>query len=318
MFKELKLLISRAKKQDHRALARLISLSENDPYIQRQIVKEIYKSTGQAHVIGITGSPGAGKSTLVDCLALSLRSGGKKVAILAIDPSSPFTGGAILGDRIRMSGAVAQANIFVRSMASRGALGGLSYATLSSIYILDAAKFDYILVETVGVGQGEVDIARCADTCLVVLVPGMGDEVQSVKAGILEIADLFVINKADRDGVNSLERDLISLINLISYQSSEWKILVNRTVATVNKGIKELHENISKHRKWYRTSNDAQKKRMQTMKSSILELSSDLVRSKISLELEKELTVYSHACLKKALDPYSAATKLLQSIKSSI
>ena len=195
-------LIELVPQRDLRAVARLITLIENQTPRAREVQAALFKKSGKAHVIGVTGSPGAGKSTLVDQLAAGWRAQGKSVAILAIDPTSPFSGGAILGDRIRMIKAAEQQDVFIRSMATRGKLGGLARATLDAVYVLDAAGFDIILVETVGVGQAEVDIVKLADTCLVVLVPGMGDSVQAIKAGILEIADTFVINKADRDGAD--------------------------------------------------------------------------------------------------------------------
>ena len=305
-------LITRAKKRDKRALARLISMSENEISKQNSIIKELYKYSGKAHVIGVTGAPGSGKSTLVDCLAMSLSKSKKRVAILAVDPSSPFSGGAILGDRIRMANILHRPDIFLRSMSSRGALGGLSHAALSTIYILDAAGFDYILVETVGVGQGEVDIARCADTCLVVMVPGMGDEVQSIKAGILEIADIFVINKADREGLNVLEKDLLGLINLISYKDNEWKIKISKTIATENSGLEDLAEKILEHKKWYQTSENAGAKKSLIMQKNIIELAATRVKLSIEIGMKEKLEILSRRCLDKKTDPYSAALSLIK------
>ena len=207
-------LLTRFSAGDVRALSRILTLVENRTEIGASLHRQLYQQTGKAHIIGVTGSPGAGKSSLVNELALMLAKKGAKVAVLAVDPSSPYSGGAVLGDRIRMESAVEVQSIYVRSMASRGALGGLSYAAADALDILDAFGFSHVLVETVGVGQGEVDIARTAHTSVVVLVPGMGDEVQVMKAGILEIADLFVINKSDRTGVHALERELRILLTL--------------------------------------------------------------------------------------------------------
>lgn len=310
MRSELNQLVKKVRKRDSRAISRLITLSENDPALQKLVVKTLYGFTGKAHIIGITGAPGAGKSTLVDGLTISLRNSGKKTAVLAVDPSSPFTGGAILGDRIRMANTAAYHDIFVRSMASRGALGGLSHATLSAVYILDAAGFDYILVETVGVGQAEVDIARVADTSIVVLVPGMGDEVQSVKAGILEIADIFVVNKADRDGTHLLERDLLNLINLIEYNEKEWKPAVTRVVATEGKGIKELKEKLLAHRTWYDNSPDGDNRRLKIMQHTLIQLASDQLRLEIIRKKTEKLQTLARSCLQRKIDPYTAAGRL--------
>ena len=318
MLKSLKPLIDKSRKGYARATSRLISLSEDEPLMREKIVKDLYKFCGKAHIIGVTGSPGAGKSTLVDRLAINFAKKGAKVAIIAVDPSSPFSGGAILGDRIRMSGIQGFPEIFVRSMASRGALGGLSHATLSAVYILEAAGYDYIFIETVGVGQGEVDIARFAQTCLVVLVPGMGDEVQSVKAGILEIADIFVINKAEREGASTLERDILTLISLVEYEKSAWKASVSKTTATKDIGVRDLCERILKHRTWLESSDTAEIKKSQVMESTLLQLASERTRIAVKLKSEKLLKRLSQLCLKRKTDPYSASLKLIKSLKSSI
>jgi LAO/AO transport system kinase len=310
---DLKALISKSIKGDARSISRLISLSEDQPLLREKIVKEVYKHGGKSHIIGITGAPGAGKSTLVDKIAIKLSNSGSKVAIVAVDPSSPFSGGAILGDRIRMSGITDYPDIFVRSQASRGALGGLSHATLASVYILEAAGYEYVLIETVGVGQGEVDIARFAETCLVVLVPGMGDEIQSVKAGILEIADIFVINKSEREGANILEKDLLTLISLVDYEKSDWKSPVVKTVAPKESGVDELLKKMEAHKKWAYSSKNAESKKEKIMQNTILQLAAERIKIEINLKSSKILKKLSKLCLEKKTDPYSASIKLIKS-----
>jgi LAO/AO transport system kinase len=216
----------------------------------RELMAALWPHLGRAAVIGLTGSPGAGKSTLTDQLARTLRAEGQKVGILAVDPTSPFTGGAILGDRIRMQRIAADPGIFIRSMATRGALGGLARATQDAIDLLDAAGFDTVIVETVGVGQDEVDVVSCVQTCCVILVPGMGDEIQALKAGIMEVADLFVINKSDRDGADQVERELEAMKALAMPQG--WDPPVLRTVAQQGEGVAELLAQIRTHGTWLR------------------------------------------------------------------
>jgi LAO/AO transport system kinase len=226
---------------DVRALARAASAIENRRPEAVALMQELFPRTGRAALIGVTGASGAGKSTLVDQLARGLRDQGRTVGILAVDPTSPFTGGAILGDRIRMQQHHADAGVFIRSMASRGALGGLAAATTDLALLLDAAGKDVVLIETVGVGQDEVEVARLADLTILVLVPGMGDDVQSMKAGIMEIADIFVINKADRPGVDTLEREVQAMLGLAA-QTGDWRPPILKVVATEGKGIDALLE----------------------------------------------------------------------------
>ncbi len=231
--------VARILARDLRAVARAISKIENDASDASDILKALFPHTGRGLTIGITGAPGAGKSSLVDKLAAHYRTLEKTVGIIAVDPSSPFSGGAILGDRIRMQALANDPHVFIRSMATRGNLGGLARATVDVVAVLDAAGYDRTLVETVGVGQDEVDIVKTADVSIVVLVPGMGDDIQAIKAGIMEIGDIFVINKAERDGVERTERELITLLEM-SERSDGWRPPIVRTVATQNKGIAEF------------------------------------------------------------------------------
>lgn len=233
---------------DIRALARAISLVENETADGAALIGKIYAKTGNAYLIGVTGPPGAGKSTLVDRIIAALRAQGKKVAVLCVDPTSPYSGGAILGDRVRMQSHSADQGVYIRSMATRGHLGGLATTTAEAALVLDAAGYDVIIIETVGVGQDEVDIVRTADVSLVVLVPGTGDEVQALKAGIMEIADIFVVNKADRDGADRTAASIEAMLTLEMWDAAEWKPPVMRTEATAGRGITELLDTVEQFR----------------------------------------------------------------------
>jgi len=305
-------LIQKVKTGDWRAIARLMTLVEDRIPRARAIQAELFKMTGRAHVIGITGSPGAGKSTLVDQLALALRKSKKKVAIIAVDPTSPFSGGAILGDRIRMAAATGDAQVFVRSMATRGALGGVSRATLEGIQILDAAGFDFVLVETVGVGQAEVDIVRTVDTCLVVLVPGMGDGVQIIKAGILEIADVFVINKADREGADLLQRDLQVLLSLTEPVAAAWQPPIVRTVATTGAGSDDLIGHLAAHKLWLRETTAGAVRQRNIIKDSIMKLAAEIFLEEIISNKPEQLQRLIDLCFERKLDPLGAVQQLLK------
>lgn len=263
-------------KNDRLALARLLTQVENDTPDGRAALVELFPHTGKAHLLGVTGAPGTGKSSLVNRLALHFRGEGKRVAILAVDPSSPFTGGAVLGDRVRMRDLAGDAGVFIRSMATRGSLGGLAQATAAMAQVFDAAGFDVVIIETVGAGQSEVDIARLAHTTIVVEAPGMGDDIQAIKAGILEIADVLVVNKADRPGVENTERALKSMLELAhptrhvflhhgqemsvdapsKVEAGMWIPPIQRTVATEGTGIAELAAAIAKHAEHLRLSGD--------------------------------------------------------------
>ena len=238
-----------------RALARAVTLVERDDPAADRLLAEIYPLTGRARVIGITGSPGAGKSTLVDALARHYRKEGKKVGIIAVDPTSPFTGGAILGDRIRMQGLYTDPGVFIRSMATRGFLGGIARATTDVVDLLDAAGFDLVVVETVGVGQGEVEVIRTVQTNVVVLVPGMGDDIQAIKAGIMESGDVFAVNTADRPGADRTVTEIMMMMSLVE-EHGDWVSPVIKTVASSEKGIVELAEALEKHREYLLASGE--------------------------------------------------------------
>lgn len=241
-------LTERILKGDSRAIARAISLIENESPEAAAIVGAIYPRTGRAYLIGITGAPGAGKSTLVDRLTAELRKGGRTVGIVCVDPTSPYSGGAILGDRVRMQAHAEDSGVFIRSMATRGHLGGLAHSTAEAAIVLDAAGFDVVIIETVGVGQDEVDIVRTADISIVTLVPGTGDEVQALKAGIMEIADIFVVNKADREGADRTAASVEAMLSLEQFAEGQWRPPVLRTVATTGAGIPELVATIDRFR----------------------------------------------------------------------
>ncbi|MDC0358834.1 methylmalonyl Co-A mutase-associated GTPase MeaB [Oligoflexia bacterium] len=309
-------LVKKTLKGDCRAIARLISLAENRNPNLASILTQLYKKGGKAHVVGVTGAPGAGKSTLVDGLALAWNAMGKKVGVLAVDPTSPFTGGAVLGDRVRMTKAAKDTNVFIRSMATRGSLGGLSHATFDAVQILEAAGYDLILIETVGVGQVEVDIMRIADACLVMLVPGMGDGVQAMKAGILEIADIFVINKADREGVDMLEKDLRLLLTLAD-KARAWTPEIFRTVATAlpaENGIDLLLKGVAEHQKWLTASDEGLVRKKKIIKARILRLAHDMLLEQLLDVDERQLNDYVDLCFEKKSDPYTVVGKLLQKV----
>ncbi len=251
-------MIERVLAGDVRAAGRLMRRVDDNHPAARPMLAELFSHTGQARIVGITGNPGAGKSTLVNQLIRELRSRDKTVGCIAVDPTSPFSGGAILGDRVRMQQHSLDPGVFIRSVATRGNLGGISRSTPAIVQILDAMGFDIILIETVGVGQDEIDIVRLADTSVVLNVPGLGDDVQASKAGILEIADLLVINKADRDGMQRLRRELRTMVELGEFAQDDWKPPVIETIATSNQGIATLADTIFEHLEWIDTHGEAE------------------------------------------------------------
>src|SRR3989454_11257427 len=297
---------------DRVALARLMTLVENRAPGLPTVMSRLYPHTGRAHVVGITGPPGAGKSTLTDRITARLRAAGLRVGIIAVDPTSPFSGGAILGDRIRMQGHAGDAGIFIRSMATRGFLGGLARATAEVALLLDAAGKQQILIETVGVGQDEVDIVRLADCVLVVLVPGLGDDIQSMKAGLMEIGDIFVLNKADREGADRLEQQLLAMLSLVAPRDG-WQPTVVRTVATEAKGIDALAERVTEFRKHFETSEERRHKRAEHWKQRLIEMlqAQLLERALDGAAGEKLLDELAADVANRKKDPFAAVGEIL-------
>ncbi|MFF5218244.1 methylmalonyl Co-A mutase-associated GTPase MeaB [Micromonospora sp. NPDC000442] len=306
------MLVERARDGDPRAVARLITLVESGDETVPAIAAALAPYTGRAQVVGLTGSPGVGKSTTTNELVRALRAHGHRVGVLAIDPSSPFTGGAILGDRVRMQDHATDPGVYIRSMSSRGHLGGLSAATPQAVRVLEGAGCDVVLVETVGVGQAEVEVASLADTTLVLLAPGMGDAIQAVKAGILEIADVFVVNKADRDGVDATVRDIQGMIALGERGPGQWRPQVVRAIAARGEGIDDVAAAIDKHRAWLVEHDELRRRREARAAAEVEAIALGVLRARIgSLRDGTQLPALAAEVAAGATDPYAAAEALL-------
>jgi LAO/AO transport system kinase len=308
-------LVTHLRDGNVRALSRAISTVENRTRESTELLKALFPFSGNALLIGLTGAPGAGKSTLVDQVAREYRKQGKTIGIVAVDPTSPFSGGAILGDRIRMQAHHADKGIYIRSMATRGSLGGLASTTADVATVLDASGRDLVIIETVGVGQDEVDIVRLADVTIVVLVPGMGDDVQTIKAGIMEIADIFVINKSDREGAERVEREIRAMQSL-AVRHDDWTPPIVKTVASEGSGITELVAAIEKYRAYLEQSGRAQARRIENWRGRIAEMLRDaLFQRVLSYYLsEGEANRYAAEVAEHKRDPYSLVEKIVDEL----
>jgi LAO/AO transport system kinase len=298
--------LDRALSGDTRALARLLSLVEDGSPRLREVIKDLLPRTGQARIIGLTGAPGVGKSTLTGALVGAFRAAGRRLAVLAIDPTSPFTGGALLGDRIRMQEHATDEGVFIRSMATRGHLGGLAAATPQAIRVLDAAGFELIIIETVGVGQAEVAIASLADSVVVLLAPGMGDAIQAAKAGLLEVADCYVVNKADKPDAQQVVRDLRNMLAL-GATGQGWKPPIITTTATTGEGLAELVTRLDDHWDWLAESGELQRRRRARAREEITALAFAALRDRVTDRVDELVARVADG----DLDPFRAAEELL-------
>jgi LAO/AO transport system kinase len=307
--------IDQLRSGDPRSLARAISLVENHAPGWIQLLKELFPHTGKALTVGLTGAPGAGKSTLVDQLAKQYRAQSKTIGIIAVDPTSPFTGGAILGDRIRMQQHFSDPGIYIRSMATRGSLGGLAGTTADVALVLDAAGRDLILIETVGVGQDEIDIVRLADVTVVILVPGMGDDVQTIKAGIMEIADVFVINKVDREGAERVEREIRAMQSL-AVRADEWTPPIVKTIATENQGVEGLANAITSYEMHLQKRGLLAQRRVKNWEARLVEMLRDsmLQRAQAAMK-DGELERLASEVAEHKRDPYSAIEEIANRVR---
>jgi LAO/AO transport system kinase len=309
-------LVARAREGRPRAVARLISLVEGASPQLREVMAALAPLTGGAYVVGLTGSPGVGKSTSTSALVTAYRKAGKRVGVLAVDPSSPFSGGALLGDRVRMSEHASDDGVYIRSMATRGHLGGLAWAAPQAIRVLDAAGCDVILVETVGVGQSEVEIASQADTSVVLLAPGMGDGIQAAKAGILEIGDVYVVNKADRDGADATARELNHMLSLGEARGpGDWRPPIVKTVAARGEGVEEVVEALEKHRAWMEERGVLAERRRARAAREVETIAVTALRERIGdLHGDRRLSALADRIASGALDPYTAADELVKGL----
>ncbi len=304
---------------EKRTIARSISIIEENNSLSSELQKKIYNKIGKAYRIGITGPPGAGKSTITNYLTKLFRTQNKKVGIIAVDPTSPFTGGALLGDRIRMSDLVHDKGVFIRSMATRGSLGGLSKKAVDAADVLDAAGYDYIIFETVGVGQSELDIVQAADTTIVVLVPESGDTVQAMKAGLMEIADFFVLNKSDRPAAQQAVTALKTILMLREHDADSWMPNIIKTIATENKGIEEVAEEIFRHREYLDASGKFIKRRESRVKVRIKDIVEEKIRQKLWGEKqENSLNSSLEKVVLGNLSPYHIAEKIIEDFKENL
>ncbi|MDA5108198.1 MULTISPECIES: methylmalonyl Co-A mutase-associated GTPase MeaB [Brevibacillus] len=297
---------------DARGAARAITCIENDYPERSRILRELFPHTGRAKLIGITGTPGAGKSSLVDCLIGYLRKLGLKIGVVAVDPTSPFTGGALLGDRVRMQNHALDSGVFIRSMGTRGSLGGLSRNTRDAVRVLDAYGCDVILIETVGVGQSELDVMTIADTTVVVLTPGGGDSVQAFKAGIMEIADLFVINKADLPGVEKLRIEVEQMLDLAKHDAL-WRPPIVQTVSTTGQGMAELWEQVGQHQRFLQESGEGQVRRSRHLQEEVLDIVRDSLYQRLlgGIKTGRYRDELERVAAREA-DPYSAADRIVR------
>jgi len=311
-------LVERALDGEQRAVARLISLVEDaSPHLQ-EVMAALAPHTGRARIIGLTGSPGVGKSTSTAALVTTYRSQGRRVGVLAVDPSSPFSGGALLGDRVRMQDHATDPGVFIRSMASRGHLGGLAWATPQALRILDAAGAEVILVETVGVGQAEVEVASLADTTIVLVAPGMGDAIQAAKAGILEVADIFVVNKADRDGADNAVRDLKNMLSYGDGPHGAWRPPIVKTVAARQEGVDDVLAALDAHHAWLESSGELGRRRTARAAAEVEAIALEQLRDRFGdLHGSAALPALAERVVRGELDPYAAAAELVARVTES-
>jgi GTPase len=297
---------------DKRALARAITLIENDDPAGWELVREVFPRTGKARIVGLTGPPGVGKSTLIGALTAEMRKADRQVAVLSIDPSSPFTRGALLGDRIRLSDHFLDAGVFIRSMASRGALGGLSEATLQAALLMDASGKDDVFIETVGVGQAEIDIVDHGDTIVLVLMPGSGDSIQALKAGVMEIPDVIVVNKADHPMTDTMIREIRGVLSL--GPATSWRVPIVKTEAAKGEGVAELAEKITEHREHIEAEGTLEERRARNLRNEVLELAASRMRRRLEAVVADDASVREllDRVVKREIDPASAAKDLLE------